>query len=784
MNYLKVLGSSGSKTKFSGTTSFQIFKDIVIDAGNILNGLGNNALDINHIFLTHSHADHITDLPFLIDNFFDKRNTPLTIYASIQTINSLKKHTFNNEVWPDFSKIKLLGSDEYSLIFKEINVDETIYLEPLKITPIEANHIEGSFGFIIEKDNKQNAYIISGDTYKNPKLWEYINNHKNISALIIECSFPSSLKKLAKESKHLTVKYLAEDIEKNLKRDDLQIFIYHLKSSHYDEIKQEIIDNKIFKNGGKILEDDDVIHFDLKITESNMISKDKFDKILAINLELSSELDKDKLFEMIITLTKDLTHCEGGTLYIISKDKKYLDFKVVQNTPLNINMGGTKDNITWNSLPLYLEDGSENKQMVAVVSALEKRIINISDVYNETAYNFEGTKKFDKSTGYHSQTMLVIPLINHEQDVIGVLQLINKTKTINQVIPFTMEDEKIIKAFSSQAAMALTNSLLINSLEDFLNAFVETIAHAIDAKSNHTRNHIGKVAKIATYLAQAIDSDETIYKDVKYSANEFRQIELAAWMHDIGKISMPETIIDKATKLQAMLDRIEIIKERFEVIKRDYEISYLKNEISKDEYIKKVQKLEDDKKFVENVNIGGEFMRDEDLERIKEVSKITYVKDGITIPLLNENEVANLSIRKGTLTEEEKSIMNSHAQLTLDMLSALPFPKKYNKVLDIASNHHEKLNGKGYPRGLDENVLTLEDKIMILADIFEALTASDRPYKEGKKLSEVFKILSFMVKDKEIDGELLKFFHEHEVLKKYSDEELKEFQKDKSVVNI
>ncbi|QKF82377.1 HD domain-containing phosphohydrolase [Halarcobacter ebronensis] len=783
MNYLKVLGSSGSKTKFSGTTSFQVYKDIVIDAGNILNVLGNNALDINHIFLTHSHADHITDLPFIIDNFFEQRRTPLRIYASKQTISSLKNHTFNNEVWPDFSKIKLLDSEEYSLIFIEINVDEPIYLDPLKITPIEANHINGSFGFMIEKENS-NGYIISGDTHKNAKIWEYINKNENITALLIECSFPSNLGKLAKDSKHLTAKYLAEDIEENLKRDDLQIFIYHLKSSHYEEIKQEIIDRKLFRNGGKILEDEDVIHFDLRVTESNMISKDKFDKILAINLELSSELDKDKLFEMILTLTKELTHCEGGTLYIVSKDKKYLDFKVVQNTPLNINMGGTKDNITWNSLPLYLEDGSENKQMVAVVSALEKRIINISDVYNETAYNFEGTKKFDKSTGYHSQTMLVIPLINHEQDVIGVLQLINKTKTINHVIPFTIDDEKIIKAFSSQAAMALTNSLLINSLEEFLNAFVETIAHAIDAKSTHTRNHIGKVAKIASYLAQAIDSDETIYKDVKYSSNEFRQIELAAWMHDIGKISMPESIIDKATKLQSMLDRIEIIKERFEVIKRDYEISYLKNEISKDEYKKRVQELEENEIFVEKVNIGGEFMRDEDLERIKEVSKLTYKRDKETIPLLNEDEVANLSIRKGTLTEEEKDIMNSHAQLTLDMLSALPFPKKYNRVLNIASNHHEKLNGKGYPRGLDEKVLTLEDKIMILADIFEALTASDRPYKEGKKLSEVFKILSFMVKDKEIDGELLKFFHEHEVLKKYSDEELKEFQKDKSEVTI
>ncbi|WP_071628156.1 HD domain-containing phosphohydrolase [Poseidonibacter lekithochrous] len=777
MNYIKILGASGSKTKTTGTTSFQIFNDIVIDAGNIINSIGKEALYVNHIFLTHSHSDHITDLPFMLETFFEKRTKPLIIYALKETIQSLKSHTFNNEIWPDFTKINMINSDEKSLIFKEIELNEIISLGEYQIKPIHANHIEGSCGYIIEKDDL--SFAISGDTYVNDSLWEEVNNNKKIKSLIIECSFPSEMDKLAHDSKHLTPKILASELEK-LKRDDVQIFLYHLKASYHKRMQKEINDYNILKNNGKILEEGDVIHIDTGLIETDMIPKDKFERIMEINLALSNELNKDRLFEMILTLTKELTHADGGTLYIMSKDKRHLDFTVVHNNSLNIFMGGTKEKLTWNSLPLYLENGEKNLTMVAAVAALENKIVNIEDVYEEKAYNFEGTKAFDKNTGYRSKSMLVIPLINHENDVIGVLQLINKEKDLTNIIPFDASDERIIKALAGQAAMALTNSQLINSLEEFIAAFITTIGHAIDAKSPHTKNHIEKVAKISNLLAQAINDDKTIYKDIEYSIDDFKQIEIAAWMHDIGKISMPESIIEKSTKLQTLFDRIELIKERFEVLKRDTKIDYLEGKISKEEYEEKELQLSDDCKFLETANIGEEFMDDSKLERIIKISKYTYMKNGKEEEFLTKNELNNLSIRRGTLTDQEKRMMNSHAQLSLDMLEELPFPKKYSEVLNIAANHHEKLNGKGYPRGLSEKDLTLEDKIMILADIFEALTSSDRPYKDGKKLSEVFKILSFMVKDYEIDGELLKFFHEHEVLKEYSHQELKHTQIDES----
>lgn len=768
MNYVKVLGSSGTKTKTAGTTSFQISKSIIVDAGNVINILGEQAQFINHVFLTHSHSDHIIDLPFLIESFFEIRTEPLIVYASKETICALKEHTFNNSIWPDFSNINLLASDKKSLIFEEIKENETIYIENYSIKAINAEHMEGSFGFVISKEDKE-AYVISGDTYLNDALIEEINSNPKIRLLLIECSFPNRLEQLAYTSKHLTPNLLLSMLGK-IKNKKLQVFIYHIKHLYSEKIQEEIKELNILNNG-KILEDGDVIHINTGEIETDILNHKMFQRIMDINLELASELDKDKLFDMILTLTRELTHSDAGTLYIKSKDKKYLDFTVVQNKSLNIFMGGTKGEITWNSLPLYLENGEENKSMVAVVSAVENKIINIPDVYIDENYNFEGTKKFDASTGYRSKSMLVIPLINHEKDVIGVLQLINKIQD-DEIASYNENDERIIKALSAQAAMALTNSQLILSLEEFLDAYVSTIASAIDAKSKHTLNHITKISKLAPLIARAIHEDETKYKSVTYSAKDFKEIELAAKMHDIGKISMPESIIDKATKLQLMIDGVELIKERAEIIKRDYEIAFLKKEITQKEFIQKLQILDDDIKFIERVNFGSEFMRKDDLERIKNIAKHKYIKDNKEILLISENEKYNLSIERGTLTKEEKEIMNSHARLSYEMLSALPFPKKYENVLHIAVNHHEKLNGEGYPRGLEEKDLVLEDRIMILADIFEALTSSDRPYKGAKKLSEVFTILDFMAKDGEIDKELLEFFRNCDLLNEYINEEL------------
>lgn len=774
MNYIKILGASGSKAKNHNTTSFQIFKDIIIDAGNVLNALGNETKDINHIFLTHSHADHIADLPFIIETFFEERSSPLTIYALEETIDVLQKHSFNNKIWPDFTKIKLLKNDNFSLILKPIKINETINIHNYFIKAIHAEHIAGSCGYIVTKKNQ--SFIISGDTYINPILWEEINNNKTIKSLIIECSFPDKLENLATLTKHLTPSLIAKQLQ-NLKRKDISIFFYHLKPTYKKELLNDIKKHKLLNYHGKILKEGDVIHIDTGNIENTLLSEHKFEEIMKINLAFTSQHDKKKLLEEILTLTRKLTNADAGTLYIKSKDEKNLDFKVVQNSTLKIKLNDIKDSDNWPSLPIYLDDGTENNKMVAVVCANEKRIINILDVYKTRKYKFDGTKKFDNTTKYRSKSMLVIPLINHENDVIGVLQLINKMKN-NEIITFDKFDEKVISSLSSQAAMALTNMQLLDSLEEFLNAFVSTIAKAIDAKSSYTKDHILKVEKIALLIANAINSDKTIYKDIKYSDNDYKQIALAAWMHDIGKISMPDYVLDKATKLEKIYDRIDLIEQRFELIKKDKEIEYLKKQISQEEFDKSIEELTNYTTFIKRINLGGEFMDDKDLLKLEKISKLTYKKDNIKTPLISSDEYYNLSIRKGTLTKEEIDIIKNHAQLSLDMISGLPFPKKYKDVLNIACNHHEKLNGTGHPRGLSKENITLEDRIMILSDIFEALTSSSRPYKKAMKLSTVKNILQNMYEKDELDKDLTEFFFNHDIFKQYSNEALNPEQLD------
>ena len=495
-----------------------------------------------------------------------------------------------------------------------------------------------------------------------------------------------------------------------------------------------------------------------KTIEKKASDSEKIDKLLKIGSALSAESNIDRLLEMIVEETKSLTQADGGTLYLLNDNK--LTFTVVQTDSLNIKMGGTNGEITWPTLPLYLENDLPNHKMVAAVCALENRVVNIPNVYEAKGFSFDGTKKFDESTGYTSQSMLVIPLVNHEKTVIGVLQLINKHNVLDKNLEaFTQEDEHISLSLASQAAIAITNVMLIDGLEKLLEAFLKSIIYAMGKKSSHTAGHIKRMVKLSVMIAQKVDADKGVYKDKSYTEEQIKQINIAALMHDIGKLTTPEQVVDKGRKLETIIDRIELVETRVELVKSALEVAFYKKEITAEYFEEEIKILEDDLDFMKQINIGGEFLPNKDVERVENIQKRNYKLNNKNYIIITENEAYNLSVQKGTITKEERDIINDHATVSLDILNKLPFPKKYAAIPEISGNHHEKINGKGYPRGLKGDEISFEARILAVADIFEALTASDRPYKKANPLSSAMKILYFMAKDDDIDRELVKFFY-------------------------
>ncbi len=803
-NSIKILGAYGAKTVDTAMTCLHVDDDILVDAGNIVQSLEDDGKNINHIFISHTHLDHIVDIPFLMDTYFDSRTIPLIIYGLEGTIENLKKYIFNWDIWPDFSSINLPNTNIPSLQFNIIKENEEITLNNTTLKAIKTEHTDSSCGYVITKNNS--SIFFTSDTYKCQNIWDEVNNNKNIKSLIIDISFPSTLNKLAYDSKHLTPDLLKEELSL-LKRDDITIFLNHLKPMFIDEIKDEI--NKKYPdilNGGQILVDGDKIDLHTAKISSfptrEELNKQHMDQIIEIGHSLTSEKDFDALMEQILLGAKQLSNADGGTLYMLSEDERSLEFRVVQTDSLDIKMGGTSGKITWPNVQLFNKDGSENKEQVAALCAITDKFINIPDVYEAEGFNFEGTKTFDKGTGYRTTSMLVVPMTNHENNIIGVLQLLNKQDPSGKIIEFNKNDENLIKSMSSQAAISITNTRLIEGLETLLMDFIKSIADAISEKSQYTGGHIKRVAELSTLIANEINSDKTgIYKDINFNENELQQINIAAWMHDVGKITTPEYVVDKATKLETIYDRINTIVAKSEILKRDKEIELLKQKLKLDdkdaianleeEYEKAIIEIDENIKFIKKVNKGGEFMKDDDIQKINKLADINLMIENKENRLLSQNEIYNLSIRKGTLTDEEREIINNHVTVSYHMLTKLTFPKKLKKVPLIAGSHHKKIytdddgihGGYGATEIMNKE-MTLEDRILAVADVFEAVTANDRPYKDPNSLNQSLRILSFMVKDKELDRDVVKFFIDNKIYEKYSQDNLLPTQLDEVTIKI
>lgn len=482
-----------------------------------------------------------------------------------------------------------------------------------------------------------------------------------------------------------------------------------------------------------------------------------------IGIALSAEHNLDLLLEVIVRKARHFTQADAGSLYI--KEEDSLNFVVAQNDTLD-----RKDP---QRAPFKSSKLKISKESIAGYVAITGELLNIKDAYSlskNTPYQFDSS--FDRNMNYRTSSMLVVPMKDHQDEIIGVLQLINSLDKQGNLIPFEKEDEDLVSSLASQAAVAIRNAKLIKEIKNLFKSLVEYSVSAIDARSPHTAGHSRRVATYAMKVAKAINEEEEgPFAKTNFSNEELEELNYAAWLHDMGKIGVREYVLEKADKLS--LGRMEAIVNRFNYIKKSLESEAIlkKNKFYEEgryhpEIFEELDQalssnlrmLNEELAFIDKVNKPG-FLPDDDLQRLTSIKNKTYTDvDGQERPYLTDFEFENLSVRKGNLTAKEREEIQSHVQHTLNIVGKIPFPKNLAHIPEYAACHHEMLNGDGYPNKLKGEEISLQAKILSAIDIYDALTAADRPYKKAIPTEKALDILRFEVKDNHLDKDIVELF--------------------------
>ena len=474
-------------------------------------------------------------------------------------------------------------------------------------------------------------------------------------------------------------------------------------------------------------------------------------KLLEMGVRLSTERDMDDLLEYILKCIMDLAHCDGGTLYLLEDEK--LHFKIMRTVSLNKYAGGKGNEPQMPPVPLRREN-------VCAFSLIENRTIRIRDVKNCKDYDFSGPIRYDAITGYNTQSMLVTPMRSREGNRIGVIQLINAMDGSGRVCDFNEELALVIKNAAAQSAVTIQNVRYLDEIKDLFRSFVRVMSSAVEERtpynSSHTKSMVAYGTRFLDYLNwQAAEAGEP----VPFSADRREELLMSVWLHDIGKLVTPLEVMNKAARL--LPEQHKDFLHRMEIVRLRAEIDCLSGRITDGERCAVIERTRQAVELVESVNTAG-FLPDERLAELDSLAELTYTgEDGALHPWLTPEEHAMLSIRKGTLSGDEREIMEGHVSVTGKLLSQIHFSEDLSHVPQWASSHHELLDGSGYPNRLSGDAIPREVRIITILDIFDALVANDRPYKKGMPVEKALSILQSMAeREGKLDPELTRLFCE------------------------
>ena len=534
--------------------------------------------------------------------------------------------------------------------------------------------------------------------------------------------------------------------------------------------------------------------------------------VLRLCKSASSGDSVDDIISSTMTLACSIANADGCFFFHVTP-KKFLNLVFSRIESLNTSISGTSNMRLFSSV--YLPDiVDKHPKQPAELCAINREVINTANIFNEPNIEVSYLKEFDDENNYSTLSMLSFPISDSKNNTIGVAQFINAKDFNGKIISFSNDIQEQIEEICSILSFAVERKRLEESYTQLLESFVDVMAKAIDAKSPYTGLHCQKVPIITRLLASAAVQDtEGAFKNFEMSDNDWYALHIASWLHDCGKIITPEFIMDKSAKLETVHNRIHEIRDRFEILRRDAHIEYLQKRLQnmdnkeslQAEFVTKVNKLTEDFEFIGRCNIGDTALSDADIERLDQISQeLTFTRyfsrmvglswgerklintpstynnpevesvlqdrpEQLAAPY-NQGELTNLKIRQGTINQDERQKINEHIVTTIQILKNLPFPPELSNIVEYAGAHHERVDGKGYPNGLTGKQMSIPAKIMAIADVYEALTARDRPYKEPKKLSEVLRIMQEMKNSGHLDPDLYELFIKSGVYMEYAKE--------------